>query len=321
MTSNPAQRSPFAQDVYEGLQKENKAIPSKYFYDEEGDRLFRMIMNMPEYYLTDAEYEIFSKQTAALSDAMHTLKTPFNLIEFGAGDGYKTKVILKHLLDNGAEFTYSPVDISQNILDHLSDTLQSEFPGLNVRPLNMDYFEALRYMHGFNDLLTITFFLGSNIGNFRLREASAFLEELSQNCNSGDLLLLGVDLKKDPGVIVRAYDDPAGITARFNLNLLERMNRELGANFNTGRFRHHTYYDEKSGEVRSFIISLADQKVNFDILDLEVNFSKEEKIHTEVSRKFSLEELESIAERAHFEVIRHFVDSRHYFTDTLWKVR
>ena len=321
MTLKPVHLSPFAEDVYKGLQKENKSIPSKYFYDEEGDRLFRMIMDMPEYYLTDAEYEIFSKQTAALCDAMHTLDSPFNLVEFGAGDGYKTKVILQHLMETGAEFTYFPVDISQNILDHLTDTLKSEFPGLKVQPLNMDYFEALRYMHEFNELLTITFFLGSNIGNFRLQEASAFLEKLSQNCNSGDLLLLGVDLKKDPDVILRAYDDPAGITARFNLNLLERMNRELGANFNTDYFRHHTYYDERSGEVRSYIVSLADQKVNFEIMDWEVNFNKEEKIHTEVSRKFSLDELESIAEETNFKVIRHFIDSRNYFTDTLWKVR
>lgn len=313
--------SQFALDVFDGLRKENKSVPSKYFYDEEGDRIFQKIMNMPEYYLTDAEYEIFSEQAGLICKAMNATSKPFNLIEFGAGDGYKTIILLKHLLEIKAEFTYYPVDISQNILDELSENLKNEIPQLQVQPLNMDYFGALQYMHRLNDLTTFTLFLGSNIGNFHLNEAADFLRELSMNCSSEDMLLLGVDLKKDKNIIINAYDDPNGITSDFNLNLLSRMNRELGANFNIGQFEHHTFYEEESGEVLSFLVSLIDQRVFFKNMDWEVLFKKDEKIHTEISRKYSLEELETIAEKDNFDVVHHFMDSRKYFTDTLWKVR
>ena len=321
MTKPITEISQFAQDVFEGLRKENKAVPSKYFYDEEGDRIFQQIMNMPEYYLTDAEYEIFSEQADSICQAMNASAKPFNLIEFGAGDGYKTKLLLNHLLEIKAEFTYYPVDISQNILDELSENLKSEIPQLQVQPLNMDYFGALQYMHRLNDLTTYTLFLGSNIGNFHLDEAADFLSELSSNCSSGDLLLLGVDLKKDKNIIISAYNDPHGITSDFNLNLLSRMNRELGANFDIRQFEHHTFYEEETGEVLSFLVSITDQNVFFKNMDWDLTFKKDEKIHTEISRKYSLQELDSIAEKDNFDVINNFMDSRKYFTDALWKVR
>ena len=321
MTQDPADLSPFARDVYTGLRNKRKSIPSKYFYDEEGDRIFQQIMKMPEYYLTNAEHEIFTGQAGDICDAIEATAEPFNLIEFGAGDGFKTRILLKHLLQIGADFTYYPVDISQNILDELKSDLATEIPDLKVETLNMDYFAALQFMHRLNDLKTITLFLGSNIGNFHLDEAADFLKELSSNCEGGDLLLLGVDLKKDKKIITLAYNDPAGITADFNLNLLTRMNRELDANFRIDQFEHFTFYEEKTGEVQSFLVSLTDQSVFFKNLDWEVAFKKGERIHTEISRKYSLEELESIAQKDNFDVVRHFLDSRKYFTDTLWRVR
>jgi dimethylhistidine N-methyltransferase len=321
MTHPKTGLSTFATDVYNGLNDKEKSVPSKYFYDEEGDRIFQQIMNMPEYYLTNAEFEILSEQSEVICKAMGVESGPFNLIEFGAGDGYKTKVLLNKLIELGAKFTYYPVDISMNILEELSVNLKKEIPLLKIEPLNMDYFSALRYMHKLNDLSTVTLFLGSNIGNFHLDEAADFLRELSANCISGDMLLLGVDLKKDTKVITDAYNDPHGITAAFNLNLLRRMNRELGADFNLENFRHLTYYEEETGEVVSYLVSLVQQSVYFKELDWKVHFHQDERIHTEISRKYSLEELEAVANKDNYDVVSHFLDSRKYFTDTLWKVR
>ena len=311
----------FAQDVISGLGNDPKYIPSKYFYDEEGDRIFQQIMGMPEYYLTNAEYEIFTGQAAELCSALDCGNGKFNLIEFGAGDGYKTKVLLKELLKENADFTYYPVDISRNILDELEKSLKADIPELKVMPLNMDYFGALKFMKSINQRRNITLFLGSNIGNFHIEEAEGFLRELSANCNPGDMLLLGVDLKKDKDIITTAYDDPHGITSAFNLNLLTRMNRELGSDFKLDSFEHLASYDEKSGEMKSYLVSMKGQKVVFSDIDIEVYFSKGEKIHTEISRKYDLGELESIASKDNFEVINHFTDSKNYFTDTLWRVR
>jgi L-histidine N-alpha-methyltransferase len=311
----------FSLDVIDGLKPKMKSLPSKYFYDEEGDRIFQQIMGMPEYYLTRAEFEILEKQTKEICTQMHAFSEPFNLIEFGAGDGLKTKLLLKYLIEGKASFTYFPVDISENILIELKEALKIEFPNLKVQPLNTDYFGALQKMKEFNNLRNITLFLGSNIGNFHLDEAASFLEKLSNNCSSGDMLLLGVDLKKDVKVITAAYNDPHGITAAFNLNLLKRMNKELGADFNIAQFDHLTFYEETSGEVLSFLVSKKDQTVHIKKLDLSVDFTKGERIHTEISRKYDFMELNTIAKKDGFEVIRHFVDSKNYFCDTLWRVK
>lgn len=314
-------RNQFSKDVIAGLGAEKKSLPSKYFYDEEGDQIFQQIMEMPEYYLTRAEFEILSGQTHKICEKMLAFSEPFNFIEFGAGDGLKTKLLLNHLVKGNATFAYFPVDISENILDELKQDLETEFPNLEVQPLNTDYFGALKMMKEFNNRRNIILFLGSNIGNFHLEEAAVFLDELSNNCKPSDMMLLGVDLKKDSEVITAAYDDPNGITAAFNLNLLKRMNRELGADFNTANFEHLTFYENKSGEVLSFLVSKNDQTVRFTDIDLKVNFKKGERIHTEISRKYDFAELESIAAKDGFEVIQHFIDSKNYFCDTLWRVK
>lgn len=312
--------SQFAQDVILGLGIDSKSLPSKYFYDEEGDRIFQQIMEMPEYYLTRAEFEILSNQKEQICDAMQAFTEPFNLIEFGAGDGLKTKLLLRYLIEGKADFTYFPVDISENILNELKEGLKNKFPELKVQPLNTDYFVALKIMKGFNNQRNITLFLGSNIGNFHLDEAAVFLGELSTNCTTGDMLLLGVDLKKDKNVITAAYDDPGGITAAFNLNLLKRMNRELGAEFKIDDFKHLTFYEENSGEMRSFLVSEKDQTVWIKDINLSIDFKKKERIHTEISRKYDFNELNFIAAKDGFEVIDYFVDSNNYFTDALWKI-
>lgn len=310
----------FAQDVLAGLSTKEKAISSKYFYDEKGDQLFQQIMGMPEYYLTRCEFEIFKEQHQTICMAMKAFDEPFNLIEFGAGDGFKTKLLLQYLLEQSADFTYYPVDISQNILSELSISLKGMFPGISISQLNMDYFAALKQMKDLNPRRNIILFLGSNVGNFHLDQAEEFICRLKQSAKKGDMLMLGVDLRKDPEIIINAYDDPAGITSAFNLNLLSRMNRELGADFNVRLFRHHTYYHEETGEVRSYIESIVRQLVTIDLLNLKIDFQPGEKIHTEISRKYSLNELTQLAKNCNFRVIHHFLDNKKYFTDTLWEI-
>jgi dimethylhistidine N-methyltransferase len=320
MQSAKTEHTQFAKDVLAGLGKTSKSIPSKYFYDAEGDRIFQQIMEMPEYYLTRCEYEILDQQVQEILESADAFDSPFNLIEFGAGDGLKTKILLKYLRDQQAQFTYYPVDISRSILADLTRSLAREMPSIQAVSLNMDYFEALKEMDKLSDRRNVILFLGSNIGNFSNEQTLEFLGKIRDNSKNGDMLLLGVDLKKDPQTILDAYDDPHGITAAFNMNLLTRMNRELEADFDLDSFEHYTFYDEATGEVRSYLRSLRDQVVHFNSLDSAYPFASEELIHTEISRKYSLQELESFAAKLDFKVVRHFLDSRNYFTDTLWEI-
>ncbi len=312
--------SSFATDVLYGLTQSPKAISSKYFYDKEGDKIFQEIMAMPEYYLTRAELEIFSQQSNEIIKAMKASEKEFNLVEFGAGDGYKTKLLLKQLLDQSVEFTYYPVDISQNILNELEGNLKDEFPQLKVSTMNLDYFQALETLSTLNSNKTITLFLGSNIGNFHSEEAASFLKAFKKQSKQGDMLLLGVDLKKDPRIITKAYADPHGITAAFNMNLLTRMNKELDANFDLQHFAHHTFYEPMSGEVVSYLVSLIKQRIHFGALDKSFSFEAYEIIHTEISKKYSLVELEWMAQRLGFSITSHFTDDKDYFVDSLWEI-
>ena len=311
----------FAKDVIKGFGKKPKSISSKYFYDAKGDQIFQQIMHMPEYYLTRAEHEIFDEQYNQICQAINAFDEPFNLIELGAGDGYKTKLLLKYLLEQHAEFTYYPVDISENILAELAISLRGMFPPLKFHPLNYEYFEALKQLNKLSDRKNVILFLGSNIGNFHFEEAEVFIKELADNSKRNDMLLIGVDLKKDPNIIQLAYDDPKGITAAFNLNLLNRMNHELGANFDLNRFEHLAFYEQESGEMLSYIVSLFDQKVYFDAMDMSFNFEKGERIHTEVSKKYSKEEIRLLAEGQGLELTKYFTDSNNYFTDVLLTIK
>jgi len=307
----------FAKDVKAGLSAKPKSLPSRYFYDAKGDRIFQQIMRMPEYYLTDCEYEIFDRQRQDILDTVNPGRK-FNLVELGAGDGYKTKVLLKHFLNSEANFEYFPVDISGDVLQHLKNDLSQNFPGLKVRPLNYEYFKALEKLNELDDSPKVILFLGSNIGNFSPQAALSFYHHLNEVMQVGDMLLNGIDLKKDPDVILEAYNDKTGITRNFNLNLLERINRELEANFNIDKFKHYPSYDPESGEARSYLISLENQEVTIESLEQTFHFKRAEPIHMEISKKYSLEEIEELAHQTKFEVKEHFTDSRRYFVDSLW---
>ena len=307
--------SPFARDVDLGLSAPEKQLSSRYFYDETGDRLFQEIMKLPEYYLTRAEYEIFETQKEEILREVDL--SQFNLVELGSGDGTKTSVLLQYFMSR-AKLEYFPIDISGNSLKLLEQKLRSELPGIRISPLNLEYFEALERIKDLNKLPKLLLFLGSNIGNFNRAQADSFFSRLNSVMNEGDQLLCGIDLKKDPDTILKAYNDSKGVTRDFNLNLLNRINRELGGNFDTSNFRHYPIYDPESGECRSYLISLKKHTVYIDASQKHYSFDKFEAIHTETSRKYSLVEIESLAHQNGFKVKKNFIDGKAYFTDSLW---
>lgn len=305
----------FKLDVEEGLSSLQKRLPSRYFYDKVGDELFVKIMNMPEYYLTDAELEIIREQAGSIVKSLGVEKQKyFELIELGAGDGTKTKELLRLLVVEGYNFDYFPVDISQNALDGLERKLYTELPSLNVKSQHGDYFEILSSLKT-NSRPKVLLFLGSNIGNLSDEVASEFIYKLGANLRPNDKLLLGVDLIKSKDIISPAYDDELGITRDFNLNLLERINRELQGNFNIAEFIHAPEYLESEGIAKSYIMSTMDQEVSIDAIGKSFNFKKGEKIHTEISRKYNDQIVNQIITNTDFRIIAKFMDNREYFAD------
>ncbi|MBT29657.1 MAG: L-histidine N(alpha)-methyltransferase [Thalassobius sp.] len=311
----------FATDILKGLSEYPKALSSKYFYDAKGDLIFQEIMNMPSYYLTNCEYDIFQQQKDDILNSIHTQGQKFQLIELGAGDGYKTKVLLQHFVDKQADFEYIPVDISSHVLSQLSKDLRKNFDSLEVSPMQGDYFHMLEQLGVDGNTKKVIMFLGSNIGNFSFEKATDFLKQIAHQLNKDDYFFIGIDLKKDPEVILNAYNDPEGITARFNLNLLRRINNDLGADFDLLGFKHYPVYDPQTGECRSYLLSLKEQTVSIADLETAFKFEKYESIHTEISRKYSLKEIELLADAAGFKVVKNFTDERGYFVDSLWKLK
>ncbi|SHG99461.1 L-histidine N(alpha)-methyltransferase [Winogradskyella jejuensis] len=307
----------FAKDVLSGLTAEKKYLSSKYFYDDNGSRIFQEIMNMPEYYLTDSEFEILSMQSKQIIDALK-FSEPFNIIELGAGDGFKTFKLLEYLVNQNIDFKYVPIDISQEAIDILTNRLKQRLPSLNIRPKVGDYFEILK-VNKESNYPSLLLFLGSNIGNYKQERAVELLELFNENMKNGDKLLIGMDLKKNPIIIHNAYYDKHGITKRFNLNLLLRINRELDADFKIDDFDFYCHYNPDTGEVKSYIVSLRNQKVTIKKLNKTFDFGYNELIWTELSKKYDLLEIKQLANMANFKLNNNFLDCKHLFADSLWE--
>lgn len=307
----------FAEDVDAGLNAPQKQISSRYFYDASGDKLFQAIMHMPEYYLTDSEHEIFSNRAKDILLALDLDKEGFEMVEFGAGDGYKTRIFIERLLEAGANFRYIPIDISGAVLDGLQKELKAQFPDLEVKPENAEYFAALEHINRISKRSKLILFLGSSIGNFLEERTLSFLKALYDTLNEGDQVLIGFDLQKNPHTILAAYNDQQGITKAFNLNLLARINRDLGGHFDLDQFDHYPMYDPETGLAKSYIVSLKDQEVHIAALNKTYHFKLGELMHTEISRKYTMASIESLFQRTGFKVVEHFFDSKHYYVDTL----
>lgn len=310
----------FLKDVITGLTSRPKFLSSKYFYDEAGDKLFQQIMALDEYYLTDCEHEIFTSYRATLLEHFMSACDLFHLVEFGAGDARKTKILLNYFTDQKVAFEYNPIDISGSVLDKLSEDLNQSLPQLSVHPMNHEYFKALEELSHKSSCKKIILFLGSNIGNFSEKEADVFFMQLSEILQPGDQLLTGFDLKKDPKVILAAYNDPKGVTREFNLNLLRRINRELYADFKVGQFYHYPLYDPATGAANSYLISSKNQQVSIGTNPTIIKFDKDEPIFMEIAQKYSLEDIENYAARAGFMITGNFFDKKNYFLNSLWEL-
>lgn len=307
----------FAEEVAEGLSAEPKYLSSKYHYDDEGSRIFQEIMAMPEYYLTGCEMDIMQNRAIDILEATG-FSGHFNVIELGAGDGLKTKELLKKLLNTGANLTYVPIDISEEAINILVKGMQSSIPNLKMNAQVGDYFEILDKIEAEQNCPSLILFLGSNIGNFKPEWAVDLLKHINQHMKSGDKLMVGYDLMKDPNLIRNAYQDPAGITKRFNMNLLARINRELGGEFNLDKFDYYSFYNPDTGDVRSYLVSLEDQKVQIEATGRSFQFKKNELIWAELSKKYSLSGIEQMGVDAGFKFGQHFIDSKNYFSDSLY---
>jgi len=318
LTNNPPNiTEQFYADVIKGLHSTPKQLSSKYFYDAVGDKLFQDLMNCDEYYPTNCELEIFTEQTAEICQAIMGNGDAFDLIELGAGDAMKSTFLLKYLLEQKADFSYLPIDISENVISYLNMTLPVTLPGLKVTGLNGDYFNMLKKAASLSKRRKVVLFLGSNVGNMPVSEAENFCKQLRNHLSSGDMLLVGIDLKKNPKTILAAYNDKDGITKRFNLNLLERMNRELGADFDVTKFEHYPTYDPETGACKSYLISLEDQQVKIRGKET-ICFAKDEYIYMEISQKYNVIQTNQMAAGAGFKPLNIFFDSKKWFIDAVW---
>jgi L-histidine Nalpha-methyltransferase len=307
----------FRRDVLKGLTSSPKHLQSKYFYDKRGDKLFQRIMDSDQYYLTDAELEIFNTRCSEMLDIVSRFTGPFDVVELGAGDALKSTELLKCLTNAGKDFRYYPIDISENIIKLVEKELPKKVEGLKIEGINGDYFDALKEAKKRSANPKLVLLLGGNIGNMPPEEANAFCKTLHHRLAKGDMVLIGFDLKKNPWTIFNAYNDKDGITREFNLNLLHRINRELGADFDVSQFEHYESYDPESGACKSYVFSLREQTVLID--GVEINFEENEYIFMETSHKYTPNQTKKMAEASGFKPITELFDSKNWFTDVIWE--
>lgn len=306
----------FGMDVEHGLKSSPMAISSKYFYDEIGDDLFVKIMNLPEYYLTNCELEIFSKQTGSIIDALDPADG-FELIELGAGDGTKTIHLLREMLSRNINFEYIPIDISKHAIETLETRLRTELPDLKFKGKVGEYFQVINSLSSHRPKAVL--FLGSNIGNLLDDLAHNFISKLSNVLNVNDQVLIGFDLKKSKDIILPAYNDKEGITAKFNLNLLARINKELFADFDLSKWAHLPHYDEETGLATSHIQCIGDHTVFIGAIEEHFHFKAGDKIHTEISRKYDEKIISSLVTDNQLVESAQFSDTLGYFKDIIFK--
>lgn len=308
----------FLQEVIKGLSSKPKKISSKYLYNEKGHEIYSRIMTMPEYYLTKSESEIldtFKEEILRLCCD----NSKFRLIDLGAGDSSKTEILIRYFLKKEIDFEYVAIDIAEDAIQNSLERLASKYPDLMTRGIQAEYSEALLQLKDFPEK-NLLLFLGSNLGNFDFRDAVCFLKKINDSLNRNDLLLLGLDLKKNPQKIINAYCDTENITAEFNLNLLDRINRELDADFDKRNFRHFCSYNPENGEAKSFLISQKDQNVTLKKEnERSFHFDRWETVQLECSNKYDMVGITELADQSGFSIVKSFFDQEINFTDSLWK--
>jgi len=308
----------FAHDIERGLSEELKSIPSKYIYDEKGVDTLSHLEGVFENYLMNCEYEILQNNKTNIARTIGLKK--FNMVGLGAGDAEKTKVLLNHFLKSSLDVTYFPIDKNESTMKNLIEDFEKDDMDIQIEGLVAEYFEGITWLVKNVRGPNLVLFPGSNIGTFTLSEAELFLHRLNNAMNEGDFLLIGFDLKKEVSVINKVSNDSKDIATRFNLNLLTRINRELGGEFEPGQFKYYGSFNENSGAVESKLVSQKDQKVHIKSLGKTFFFKKGETIHTENSYKFTEGDIFHLANRAGFDMLRNYTDSKGYFMDSLWQV-
>ena len=307
----------FTKDILTGLTADPKYLQSKYFYDTKGDLLFQRIMQSEDYYLTDADMEIFEEQSDTISTVLSEESDYFDVVELGAGDATKSTHLLKALVRAKKDFNYYPIDISDNIIEQLESEIPKRVPSVTVIGLAGEYLPMLEELNRMTNKKKVVLFLGSSIGNFESKSAASFLKSLNNHLNKGDKLLIGFDLKKNPHQILAAYNDREGITRDFNLNLLQRINNTSNGTFIIDSFEHYPTYDPLTGTCKSYLISKEEQQVT--IAGQEVHFEKNEPIYMEMSQKYSEKDIEQLARDAGFQTEHLFYDSNKWYCNALWK--
>jgi L-histidine N-alpha-methyltransferase len=307
----------FAEDISKGLHSEPKRISSKYFYDDKGSQIFQEITQLDEYYVTRTELDILKQIKDILPDIVG--KEEVDIVELGVGDGHKTKILLESFLDKKIKVHFYPIDISAEAMTLLEDNI-GNMSNLDTHGLVGEYLEGMKYAREHSTNRQIVLFLGSNIGNFNREEGPRLLKKIQAILNPGDFLLIGFDLKKDIGLLTKAYSDSAGVTARFNYNLLERINKELKANFELINFNHFAHYNPELGAMESYLISKCEQDVWIEELKEKFHFKAFEPIHLEYSFKYLEQEILELSEKGGFKQVTNFKDENKYFIDSLWQV-
>ena len=313
----PSRSTTFADDVRSGLSATPKSLSPRWFYDALGSALFSAITNLPEYYVTRTEESILRAHGAEIIDA---IGSPASLVELGSGDSRKTRLLIEALIARQGALEYLPIDIDATVLESTARGLLTDFPTLVVNAICTEFSDAATALHALSPapgVRTAVLFLGSTIGNLDENEAIAMLSSLRSALAPSDALFLGADMQKPRAVLEPAYDDALGVTAAFNLNVLGRINRELGGHFRLDRFAHLAFYNEEKGRIEMHLVSRELQKVRIDALDLDVAFEEGETIHTENSHKYTEAQLERIAAATGFKIARTWTDEREWFTDAL----
>lgn len=307
-------REDFRVDVEHGFSSSPKSIPPKYFYDEQGSRLFERITSLDAYYPTRTEASILSENGLEILDAMGDAVT---VVELGSGSSTKTRLLLDILALRQQRVDYIPIDISPTVVTEFGEQLLADYPSLHIRGLICDYHQALDTLKEEPGQRRLFLFLGSSMGNYHPHQATGLLQEVRDAMGSDDRLLLGLDMKKDTATIELAYNDPEGVTAAFNLNLLERINRELGGQFELERFAHKALYNVEEGRIEMYLESAMHQIIPIEALGRGFTFRQGETIHTENSYKFDRQRLENILGQCDLKIERQFLDRRRWFSVNL----
>jgi dimethylhistidine N-methyltransferase len=310
----PANRDGFAAAVDAGLASEPRSLPCRFFYDEVGSKLFEAICDLPEYYLTRAEHEILRDHA---SEIVARCPTPLTLAELGSGSSTKTRILIEPLLHQQGRLRYVPVDISRDMLDEAARALLADYRGLEIVAIASEYREGLRHLGKDTRLPKLIAYLGSNIGNFSRAEARHFVAGIRDAMGADDRLLIGIDLRKDADVLQRAYDDTEGVTARFNKNLLVRVNRELGGDFDLALWEHRARVVDRGGRVELGLVCLQPCEVRIRALRRSFRFRRGDYIHTEDSTKYSRAEIEALADAASLRSEGSWLDSLGRYSVTL----